>query len=324
VVWTVGEGTVVRTMLPAGAVLVGLVLLVLAADRFVVAAEVIALRRRWSPAVIGAVVVGFGTSLPELVTSVVAAWSREPALALGNAAGSNVANLTLVLGVAVLARPLLVARGRSSRDLVLASAAGLLTLALAVDGQVGAVDGIVLVGALALAVLWQVRAATGARLEVPTPPPGHHRTAWWAIAGLLGVLLGAQSLVWGASELAEQAGVPPIVVGSVLVAIGTSLPELATAIASARRGQSELLIGNLFGSNTFNILGVVGASAVVGAARGEALPVDTAALAVVAAAAVTTIGIGLLVALRDRIGRVAAVLVLVGYLASVPALLAIS
>jgi cation:H+ antiporter len=314
----------VTTLLPVGALLAGLVLLVLAADRFVVAAEVIALRRRWSPAVIGAVVVGFGTSLPELVTSVVAAWSRQPALALGNAAGSNVANLTLVLGAAVLTRPLLVRRGRSSREVVSASAAGLLALALAIDGRVGAIDGIVLVAALALALLWQVRAAAGERLEVPTPPPGHHRTARWVVAGLVGVLLGAQALVWGASVLAEQAGVPPIVVGSVLVAVGTSLPELATAIASARRGQTDLLLGNLFGSNAFNILGVVGASALVGVWRGEALPVDTAALAVLAAAAIVTIGVGVLAALRDRIGRFVAAVLVGGYLASVPALLALA
>lgn len=327
---------------------VGLVVLVVAADRFVAAAAAVATRRRWSPALIGAVVVGFGTSLPELVTSVLAAGAGDPGLALGNAAGSNVANLLLILGVAALVAPIRGGSGAAPvRDAVLATGASLLLVAVAVGGQVSAVEGALLVLALVGVVAWQVRtgraspiaqpaldpvasgggagggAATGPAVEAVGTDGADGAVGWRIAGGLLGVLLGAQLLVGAATTLAEAAGVPSLVVGTVLVAVGTSLPELATAIASARRGQVELLLGNLLGSNAFNATVVVGASALVATARGEELTLDLAGLAVVVAAAVVTVGVGALLVWRPRVSRPMGLALVALHLAAVPVLLAI-
>jgi cation:H+ antiporter len=316
------------------ALVVGLVLLVRSADTFVEGAEAVALRLGWSRAVIGAVVVGFGTSLPELVTSVLAAFGGQPDLALGNAAGSNVANLLLILGVAALVAPIVGAPHQAPRrDAVIAGAASIALLFVALDGRIGTVEGAILVGLLVAAVLWQVRgsttratvtgAATGGAVaseDLPLPVPDRF-VGLRVVGGLVGVLVGAQLLVAGATDLAEQAGLPQIVIGSVLVAVGTSLPELATAIASARRGQVELLLGNLLGSNAFNALMVVGVSAVVAGARGDGFPVDGAALGVVVAAAVVTVVAALLLARRPTVSRPVGAVLVALHVASVPVLL---
>jgi cation:H+ antiporter len=306
-----------------GAIAVGLVLLVRAADLFVGAAEGVAVHLRWSPAVIGAVVVGFGTSLPELVTSAVAALAGDPDLALGNAAGSNVANLLLILGVAVLLAPLRTAGLGVARDPIIASVAGLLLLGAASGGGLGPAAGLVLLGGLAVAVAWQVLAARPQQLEVAARGPLAPLVGR-TVGGLVGVLVGAQLLVWGARMVATELGVPSIVIGSVLVAVGTSLPELATAVASARRGQTELLLGNLFGSNAFNALGVVGVATLLASLRGETLAVDTAALSVVTAAAVVTLGVAAWVWRSSRLGRPTGVVLVLVYLLAVPLLLAVS
>jgi cation:H+ antiporter len=313
----------VAVAVAVGATAIGLVLLVRAADVFVGAAEGVAVHLRWSPAVIGAIVVGFGTSLPELVTSALAAWAGDAPLALGNAAGSNVANLLLVLGIAALVVPLRTGGGALGRDLLIAGAAGVLLVGAALGGQVGPVAGVLLLVALAATVSWQVRAARPARVEVAARGPVQPLVVR-TVAGLLGVIVGAQLLVWGATGVATELGVPSIVVGSVLVAVGTSLPELATAVASARRGQTELLLGNLFGSNTFNALGVVGVAALLSAARGTPMAVDVAGLAVVVAAAVVTLAIAIVVQRAPRLGRPAGALLVGAYALGVPLLVAIS
>jgi cation:H+ antiporter len=316
------------------ALVVGLVLLVRSADTFVAGAEAVALRLGWSRAVIGAVVVGFGTSLPELVTSVLAAFGGQPDLALGNAAGSNVANLLLILGVAALVAPIVGAPHQAPRrDAVIAGAASVALVLVALDGRIGTAEGAILVGLLVAAVVWQVRGSTrrpanagaangGALLTEDLPLPVPDRLVGpRVVGGLVGVLVGAQLLVAGATDLAEQAGLPQIVIGSVLVAVGTSLPELATAIASARRGQVELLLGNLLGSNAFNALMVVGTSAVVAGVRGDGFPVDGAALGVVVAAAVVTVVAAFLLARRPVVSRPAGAALVALHVASVPVLL---
>lgn len=304
----------------------GLVVLVVAADRFVAGAEAAALRLGWSAGVIGAVVVGFGTSLPELVTSVLAAWRGDADLAIGNAAGSNVANLLLILGIAAVVAPIAGRRETAPRrDGLIAGVAGVLLLGLAANGRIGVPESVLLVVVLAATLVWQVRSAPAEALPADSLPlrPAR-RISVEVVLGLVGVLVGAQMLVTGAIDLAEAAGVPQIVVASVLVAVGTSLPELATAIASARRGQTELLLGNLLGSNGFNALAVVGIAGLVGAGRGQVLLVDPPALAVVAAAAVVTGGAALLLARRPTVTRAAGAALVALHLASVPALLAIS
>ncbi len=308
------------------ALVVGLVILVKAADEFVVGAEAFAVQRRWSPAVIGAVVVGFGTSLPELVTSVIAAFGGRADLAIGNAAGSNVANLLLILGVAAVVSPILGGPDQAPRrDGIIAIVASVVLLAVAFGGEVGVVGGVVLVVVLVATVVWQVRTArvgSGAEQVASTAPDRF--IALRIVGGLIGVLIGAQLLVQGAVTLAERAGLPEIFIGSVLVAVGTSLPELATAIASARRGQVEILLGNLLGSNAFNATMVVGASALVGAARGTGLAVATPAFVVVVAAAVVTTVAALMLARRPVVTRPVGIALIALHLASVPVLLAIS
>jgi cation:H+ antiporter len=313
----------VNTALAIAAIAAGIVVLVWAADLFVAAAEGIAVHLRWSPAVIGAVVVGFGTSLPELFTSAAAALDGEPDLAIGNAAGSNVANLLLILGAAALIAPLRGGRRGPGRDVAVAIGAGLLLAWLASSGELGLLDGLVLVAALLATIVWQVVTGRSSAVEVPARGP-LLPLGVRAVFGLVGVIVGARLLVWGATTVAVGFGVPTIVVGSVLVAVGTSLPELATAIASARRGQTELLIGNLIGSNAFNALGVVGVAALIGAARGDVLTVDTPALAVVAAGGATTLVVGLWLWRLPRVSRVAGTALVAVYAATIPLLLAVS
>jgi cation:H+ antiporter len=313
----------VTVLLAIGAVALGITVLVLAADLFVAAAEGVAVHLRWSPAVIGAVVVGFGTSLPELVTSAAAAFAGEPDLAIGNAAGSNVANLLLILGIAAVISPLKGTGRGPGRDVAIAVGSGALLAVLSLSGALGGWDGLILVAALIVTVAWQVVSGRTARLEIAAtgrvaPLVGR------VLAGLVGVIVGARLLVWGATVVAIELGVPTIVIGSVLVAVGTSLPELATAIASVRRGQTELLIGNLIGSNTFNALGVVGVAALIGAARDDVLLVEPAALAVVVAAGVVTLGVGVWLWRLPRVGRIAGGLLVAAYVAAVPLLLAVS
>ncbi len=317
------DGLLVTVLLAVGALVAGLLLLVRAADMFVVAAEGIAVHLRISPAVIGAVVVGFGTSLPELVTSATAALAGEPDIAIGNAAGSNVANLLLILGIAALVAPLRGTGRGPGRDIAIAGTASLLLIGLSLSGEFGLIDGLVLVAALLAAVAWQVVSSRSTSIEVAAHGPIGPLIGR-SVGGLLGVVAGAWLLVWGATAIATELGVPTIIIGSVLVAIGTSLPELATAVASARRGQTELLIGNLIGSNVFNALGVVGVAALIGAARGDGVVVDTPALIVVVAAGVATITVGAWLWRAPRVGRMAGALLLGTYVVAVPLLLAVS
>ncbi len=311
------------TLAAIAALVAGLVILTKSADAFVGAAEGVAVHLRWSPTVIGAVVVGFGTSLPELVTSAAAALDGQAEIAIGNAAGSNVANLLLILGTAAAIAPLRGTGRGPGRDIAIAIGGGLLLIALSLGGAVGLLEGVLLVAALLATVAWQVVTGRADDLEVaatgrPGPLLGR------VVLGLVGVVVGAQLLVFGATTIATELGVPAIVIGSVLVAIGTSLPELATAVASARRGQTELLIGNLIGSNAFNALGVVGLAALLGVARDEPLVVDTPGFVVVVAAGVVTLAVGWWLWRRPRVSRIAGIALIVLYVASVPFLLAVS
>jgi cation:H+ antiporter len=249
----------------------GLILLTFAADRLVLAAARISKRSGLSPILIGAVVVGLGTSLPELLVSGLAA--AEPNgmdLALGNIVGSNIANIGLVLGLSVVFSPI-VGQGevlRREGGLMLV-AMGALT-ALAWDGRLSLVEGVGLgVGllvALALLVAW----SRGGGADIDLDEIGRTQDIRPGVESLFGVaslgvtLLGAQLLVTGAEEVALDLGVSEALIGLTLVAIGTSLPELATALAAARRRENDLVLGNVLGSNLFNALGVGGVAGIVG------------------------------------------------------------
>lgn len=270
-------------------VVAGLAVLARGADAFVVAAARLAVTLRLSPVVVGAVVVGFGTGAPELLVSTLAAGRGSIDLAAGNIVGSNLANLTLVLGVAgVVARPETLPRVvRREAPLSLAAVA---LFALLVQGGLTRVEGGVLVAALVVAVVVMLRAAgpddTAGRpepaieelvveLEERIEGPGEadlaavaaaptRRDVGRVVAGLAATVAGAHVLVVGAQRMAEDLGLSGGFVGLTLVAVGTSLPELVTAVQSARRGETALLAGNVLGSNVFNSTAVGGAAALVG------------------------------------------------------------
>ncbi len=252
----------------------GLALLLAGGEGVVRGAVAAARRLGMSPLVIGLTVVGFGTSAPELVVSVGAAASGAPALAVGNVLGSNIANILLIVGVAALLMPLEVHPDALRRDGVVLL---LVTLAFPIavlSGTIGHAEGTVMVALLIAYIGWSVwsdRRTAGPAAErhrdeaeaFSAALPGSGWTIALAIvAGLAALVGGAHMAVTGATALAREAGISETVIGITLVAIGTSLPELSTAIAAARRGSSDVCIGNIIGSNLFNILGVAGASAI--------------------------------------------------------------
>ncbi|HUF32276.1 MAG TPA: calcium/sodium antiporter [Acidimicrobiales bacterium] len=257
------------------AAVVGLVLLTLAADQFVIGAARLSVALRVSPVVIGAVVIGFGTSAPEMLVSGIAAGSGSLDIAIGNIIGSNVANLSLVLGVAALVAPLAVRSGTLKREAPI-SVASVVLIALIVQGGIGRTQGVILLGAMVVALTAIIVAA---RMSGETDdladeveemmgeePPGARLggEAVRTLLGLIGTIGGAQLLVWSARGLAAEIGLSEAFIGLTVVAIGTSLPELVTSIQAARKGEHDLIAGNLLGSNLFNSLAVGGIAGVVG------------------------------------------------------------
>ncbi|MEE8443870.1 MAG: calcium/sodium antiporter [Alphaproteobacteria bacterium] len=252
----------------------GLALLLVGGEAVVRGAVAAARRLGISPLVIGLTVIGFGTSAPELVVSVEAALSGAPALAVGNVLGSNIANILLIVGIAALLSPLVVHPDALRRDGVVLLLVTLAFPLVALNGGIGRAEGLVMVGLLIAYIagsIWSDRRHAGPtaelhREEVEGFTAALPRSGWvialFILAGLAALVGGAQLAVTGATALAREAGISETVIGITLVAIGTSLPELSTAIAAARRGNSDVCIGNIIGSNLFNILGVAGASAI--------------------------------------------------------------
>lgn len=280
----------------------GLLLLTVAADHLVLGASRLAHRLRIRPVVVGVVVIGLGTSAPELLVSGVAAARGDTSIALGNITGSNILNLTMVLGVAALVAKVTVRSTVVYREARLAVSAVVLFGLLAWTGLTvvtGAVLLLAAAGALWLLVRWagggQAHTLLGDVVDhvdgdaiTRDDPDGHtdpaqRQLAAWSepvrtVLGLAGVLAGAQLLVVNAAAIATDLGVPQLVIGITLVAVGTSLPELVTTIQAQRHGESDLLVGNLFGSNLFNSL--VG-GAVIAFAAPTSVPGTNIALVVV-------------------------------------------
>ncbi|GIV59466.1 MAG: sodium:calcium antiporter [Rhodothermaceae bacterium] len=247
----------------------GLILLVLGAEGLVRGSVGLALRLGLSALVIGLTVVAFGTSSPELVVSVRAATAGESALALGNIVGSNIANIALILGLSALIRPIQVQLQVIRREIPVMIAVTLLLGALLLDGVIGRLDGLVLVlGIVAytgVAYRLARREAAATAFDEAIAPAA--RPLWASVtlvlAGLGGLLLGAQLLVRGAVTLAEALGISRAVIGLTVVAVGTSLPELATSVVAAFKREGDVSIGNVVGSNIFNILCILGVAALV-------------------------------------------------------------
>jgi cation:H+ antiporter len=248
------------------ACVVGLYVLTKAADQFVIGAARLAALWQVPAVVIGAVIVGFGTSAPELLVSSLAAAQGDVALGIGNIVGSNIANISMILGVAALLVPLAISSRVLRREAPL-SAAGVLLFAAVIWDGLSWIDGVVLATGMVGFLAWTLVSAARSRDEelieevaeyvetgdgAPRLPHEVLRTA----AGLLLTLGGAQLLVWGATGAATELGISEGFIGLTLVAVGTSLPELVTSVAAARRGEDELIVGNLLGSNLFNSLAV--------------------------------------------------------------------
>lgn len=303
-------------------IVVGLAILTVAADQFVVGAARVAGALRLSPVLIGAVVIGFGTSAPEIVVSGLAAAQGSVDLGVGNVVGSNVANLTLVLGTAALVGPIAVRGSVLRREAPLSLLAVALFAVLVRDG-LSVVDGIVLLAVLvvSLAVIVQTSRHDGDELGAEVEelldgrPPRLSREGVRTGIGLVLTVVAAQVLVVSATRIAGLLGLSEGFVGLTIVAIGTSLPELATAIQAARRGQTDLILGNLLGSNLFNS-GAVGPviAFLAPAAVLDATVVGTAGIIMVAVAALAT----WFMVTGRRVVRWEGAVLLVGYLAVLP------
>ncbi|MCF1181875.1 calcium/sodium antiporter [Marichromatium gracile] len=249
------------------AVIAGLALLVWSADRFVEGAAATAGHLGMPALLIGMVVVGFGTSAPEMVVSGFAAAQGNPGLALGNAYGSNITNIALILGITALLSPIAVHSRLLRRELPLLALITALAVYQLWDGELSRLDAWGLLAVFALVMGWTIVQgmrgrgdALGGEMEqeLERHPLPLGRALWLLALGLVVLLASSRLLVWGAVEIAHGFGVSDLVIGLTIVAIGTSLPELASSIAAVRKGEHDLALGNVIGSNLFNTLAVVG------------------------------------------------------------------
>lgn len=249
------------------AFVIGLALLVMSADKFVDGAAAVANHYGMSPLLIGMVIVGIGTSAPEMVVSAFAALNNNPGLALGNAYGSNISNIALILGITALVSPIPVQSQVLRKELPILTGVTLLAGFQLFDGRLSAVDAWVLVATLVAVMYWLIRQSmrsTGDEMsQAAVEEAGEHnmpaQKAWLLVAGgLIVMMASSRVLVWGAENMAKAFGVSDLVIGLTVVAIGTSLPELVSSVIAARKQQHALALGNILGSNLFNTLGVVG------------------------------------------------------------------
>lgn len=253
-------------LLPAIAVIVGLALLIWSADRFIDGAAATAKHLGMSPLLIGMLIIGFGTSAPEMVVSAFAALGGNPALALGNAFGSNTANIGMVLGITALIAPITVQSNVLRREMPILIGVTVLAGWLIFDGNISARDAWILLVVFFAVMGWSIKQGLNGEdalgletdAEIASHPMPIGKAITWLIIGLILLILSSRALVWGAVEIAEAFGVSDLIIGLTIVAIGTSLPELASAIAAIRKNEHDLALGNVIGSNLFNTLAVVG------------------------------------------------------------------
>lgn len=254
------------------AILGGFALLVWSADRFVEGAAATAKHAGMPSLLIGMVIVGFGTSAPEMVVSAMAALDGNPDLALGNALGSNIVNTGLILGITALVAPISVHSKIIRKELPLLFVIGLVAGALFWNGALSRVEALTLLAGFFGLVGWTIFAALRGRgdaLEADTDKEltAHamplNRAIFWLVVGLILLIVSSRILVWGAVTVAQALGVSDLIIGLTIVALGTSLPELAASIIAARKGEHDIAIGNVVGSNMFNILAVIGIAGVI-------------------------------------------------------------
>ena len=248
-------------------VVVGLILLTLGAEALIRGATALARRLGMSELLIGLTLVGFGTSSPELVSSVGAALAGSPGVAVGNVVGSNIANILLILGLSALIAPILVGEKGFRRDALVLAGATLAAIAVSLTGEFGRIAGGVFVAALMAYLGWAYvgeKANGQAQTEASTDSHGSlPGSALFAVAGLILLGIGAHLLVTGAIGIATALNVSETLIGLTIVALGTSLPELVTSVMASIRGKSDLALGNIVGSNIYKIFGILGITALV-------------------------------------------------------------
>jgi len=259
-------------LLYASALVSGIALLIWGADRMVIGASVTARQMGVSPMIVGLTVVGFATSAPEIVVSIMAALNGIPNLAIGNAIGSNIANIGLVGGMTALLWPLKVASPTLRREFPAMIAVSVLPLILLPDTFLSRPEGLFLLCAFAGYFYWIVQLGMRTRghdsieAEYASEIPADMKrslAAWWMILGLALLIGGSKILVWGGENITRELGITETVLGITIVAVGTSLPELAVSILAARKGEHGLAFGNIIGSNGFNMLAVIGITAAI-------------------------------------------------------------
>lgn len=259
--------------IPYVSLVIGLVFLSGGADFLIRGAVALAARLKISPLVIGLTIVALGTSLPELVVCVRAAMTGAAGIAVGNVVGSNIANILLIVGAGALIFPISANRNHFLRDSLIMLGATTVFIAFALTGSFDQGPGIIMVILLFAFLLFsyqQGRKHGGADLSLidldeanPNEVVSVFRASVWVVGGLVAVAVGAELLVGGATTIARNIGVSEEVIGLTMVAIGTSLPELATVVAAAVKKHTDIIVGNVMGSNIFNIFGVMGTTAIV-------------------------------------------------------------
>ncbi|TQV89792.1 calcium/sodium antiporter [Aliikangiella coralliicola] len=254
-------------------VISGISLLVWSADRFTDGAAAIARNLGIPPLIVGLTIVAMGSSAPEVVVSINAALKGTPGLAIGNAIGSNIANVGLVLGIAALVVPLNVQSATLKREIPVLFSVMILAFMLIIDLHISKIDGVILLFSLGAYLTWLTRSAIKTRNkndlmleeiieELPEQMP-NWKASLWVVVGLILLQISSNLLVTGATEIASEFGVSDFLIGVTIVAVGTSLPELAASITGVLKGEHELAIGNVIGSNIFNLLAVLGVPAIL-------------------------------------------------------------
>lgn len=301
------------------ALIVGLAILIWSADRFVEGAVSTALHLGMTPMLVGLTVVAFGTSAPELIVSAMAALQGSSNLAVGNAIGSNIANIALVLGLTTLISAIPIKLGILRVELpILLIATSLATLVI-MDGAINFDDGLILIGLLVISLIALAKLSSSSEelpeeIEDASSIP-QTKAYLYLFGSILALVLSSRMLVWGASGIATELGVSDLIIGLTIVAIGTSLPELAASIASALKNHHDLALGNIIGSNLFNLLAVMAIPAFISP------PVidQTALLRDYGFMLVLTFGLAILclvnhLSKRDQIGKIAGITFLSSYI----------